>query len=181
MGEGTDRRMAAAKGAVLGLLTSAYQKRDRIGVVAFRGQDATVLLPPTSSVTLAREKLQRLPTGGATPLAAGLMTAWEMIRTERFKDPAIQPMLVILSDGEANVPRVPGAPVNAELHALARRIAKDHIRTLAIDTKSLSARTREMKQLAESLSGTYTHILQLKAGAVVKIIRQENEPDLFLS
>ncbi len=165
--------MAAAKGAVLALLTSAYQKRDRVAVISFRDREADILLSPTNSVARAREKLQRLPTGGATPLADGLFRAWELIKVERSKDPDIQPMMVILSDGEANVPMTEGAPVIAELMELAGRIAKDGIHTLAIDTKSLSAKTREMKQLAEALKGRYHHILQLKAGSVVDIIRQD--------
>lgn len=177
MGEGTHQRMAAAKGAVLALLTNAYQQRDKIGVIAFRDHEADVLLRPTTSVTLAREKLTRLPTGGATPLADGLKCAWELIRTERIKDPEIQPMLILLSDGEANVPMYPGASISKELDALCRQIRDDHIRTVLIDTKPLSAKEREMRTLAEMLDGTYHHILQMKAGRVVELIQQDLEED----
>lgn len=172
MGEGTDRRMAAAKGAVLALLTTAYQQRDRVGLVAFRQHDAEVLLRPTNSVSLARERLQQLPTGGATPLADGLRVAWELIRVERAKDSDIYPLLVLLSDGEANVPMTEGAPVEEELLALARRIAGDGVRCIAIDTRSLAAGPGLMRPLAEALQADYHHLTGMQAGKVVALVRQ---------
>ncbi len=96
------RRMAATKGAVLSLLLDAYQRRDRVGLVSFRGEGAAVLLPPTASVELAAERLGALPTGGRTPLAAGLSRAAEVLASERVRDPQRRPLLVLVTDGRAN-------------------------------------------------------------------------------
>ena len=97
-------RMAETKAAVMGLLTEAYQKRDRVGLVAFGGTGARVLLPPTSSVEVARRLLAHLPTGGKTPLAAGLVTLARVLERELARDPRLTPLAVILTDGRPNVP-----------------------------------------------------------------------------
>ena len=118
MGQGTFARMKAAKGAVLAILAKARLQRHRVAMVAFRDRSAQVVLPPTTSLDLAKQRLQSLPTGGATPFGHGLMTAWQLVQTERRKDAAIDPLLVILSDGEANIPYDDSSPypaVNAEL------------------------------------------------------------------
>ena len=100
---GAQRRMVAVKGAILSLLLDAYQRRDRVGLIAFRGTGAQVLLPPTSSVDLAHAMLQEMPTGGRTPLSRGLLLAMEVIEAEKQKDRNVLPLLVVLSDGRANV------------------------------------------------------------------------------
>jgi len=97
-------RMRSTKAAVLGLLTEAYQKRDRVGLVAFGGNNARELLPPTSSVEVARRMLAELPTGGKTPLAAGLVEVAAVLERELAADPKLTPLVVILSDGRPNVP-----------------------------------------------------------------------------
>jgi magnesium chelatase subunit D len=94
-------RMGAVKGAVLSLLLDAYQRRDKVGLITFRGSAARVLLPPTSSVEAAAARLAELPTGGRTPLAAGLLRAHEVLRTERLRDPDRRPLLVVVTDGRA--------------------------------------------------------------------------------
>ncbi|WP_152990593.1 putative cobaltochelatase [Sphaerimonospora mesophila] len=95
------RRMSAVKTAVLSLLLDAYQRRDKVGLVTFRGADARVALPPTSSVEAGAARLRSLPTGGRTPLAAGLTRAAEVLRVERLRDPARRPLLVLVTDGRA--------------------------------------------------------------------------------
>jgi magnesium chelatase subunit D len=94
-------RMGAVKGAVLSLLLDAYQRRDKVGMITFSGSAARVLLPPTSSVEAAAGRLADLPTGGRTPLAAGLLRAHEVLRTERLRDPDRRPLLVVVTDGRA--------------------------------------------------------------------------------
>jgi magnesium chelatase subunit D len=101
---GAQRRMVAVKGAILSLLLDAYQRRDRVGLISFRGTGADLLLPPTGSVDLAQVQLRALPTGGRTPLGHGLSLALEVIERERLKDRDVLPLLVLLSDGRANVP-----------------------------------------------------------------------------
>ncbi len=95
------QRMSAVKGAVLSLLLDAYQRRDKVGLVTFRGSAAEVALPPTSSVDAAAARLESLPTGGRTPLAAGLLKAHEVLRVERLRDPARRALLVVVTDGRA--------------------------------------------------------------------------------
>ena len=100
---GAANRMDAAKAAVLELLVDAYQRRDRVGVVAFRGETAEVVLAPTASVELAQLKLRSLPTGGATPLAHGLVRSLEVLETEARRNDDVIPWLVLVTDGKGNV------------------------------------------------------------------------------
>jgi magnesium chelatase subunit D len=109
-------RMGAVKGAVLSLLLDAYQRRDKVGMITFSGSAARVLLPPTSSVEAAAARLADLPTGGRTPLAAGLLRAHEVLRTERLRDPDRRPLLVVVTDGRATS----AAPARATSAATAR-------------------------------------------------------------
>ncbi len=172
-GDGTSNRIRAAKGAVLAILGKAYQKRHRVGLVVFREESATLVLPPTTSLALAQRQLKSLPTGGATPFGDGLLKAWQLIRTERLKDPESRPLLVILSDGEANVPHDPACPageIHAELLAIGARIGRDRIASLVIDTRPLSSPAPEMRQLAEALGGTYEHISRLRSGGMVRAV-----------
>ncbi|MFR9778094.1 VWA domain-containing protein [Micromonospora sp. MS34] len=98
---GARQRMSAVKGAVLALLGDAYQRRDKVAVVAFRGAGAQTLLPATSSVLAAATRLAELPTGGRTPLAEGLLAAAELLRLERLRDPKRRPLVLVVTDGRA--------------------------------------------------------------------------------
>ena len=98
---GARRRMTAVKTAVLSLLLDAYQRRDKVGLVTFRGTAAEVPLPPTSSVEAGAARLRALATGGRSPLGAGLAKAAEVLRAERLRDPARRPLLVLVTDGRA--------------------------------------------------------------------------------
>lgn len=170
MGEGTLARMKAAKGAALALLTAAYQNRDQVALVAFREQQAQVLLRPTSSVLLAQQQLRKLPLGGATPFADGLWQAWQLVRCERQKQPNLQPLLVIVSDGEANVPLAPGAEIFAEIFTIAGQIERDRINSLVIDTLGGIGNPR-LRQLARQLGGQYQHLRDLHAGKLLEAVR----------
>lgn len=173
MGEGTFARMKAAKGAALAILSKARLGRHRIAVVAFRGESADVLLQPTASIALARQRLKSLPTGGATPLAAGLIKAWKLVKAERLKDPHINPLLVVISDGEANVSYVPDRKlrdVADEVALIAQRIAKDGIDAIVIDTKPFWEKSGGMLRLARSLGGAYHHLTRIHARHVVEFI-----------
>ncbi|MEV4500081.1 VWA domain-containing protein, partial [Micromonospora arborensis] len=98
---GARQRMAAVKDAVLALLTDAYQRRDKVAVIAFRGAGARTLLPATSSVLAASTRLAELPTGGRTPLAEGLLAAADLLRVERLRDPKRRPLVLVVTDGRA--------------------------------------------------------------------------------
>jgi magnesium chelatase subunit D len=98
---GARRRMARVKGAVLALLTDAYQRRDRVALVTFRGERAELVLPPTASVERAAAALASLPTGGRTPLAAGLAQAELVIRLEACRDPSRRALALVVTDGRS--------------------------------------------------------------------------------
>ena len=175
MGEGTVARMKAAKGTILGLLATAYQKRDQVALVAVRGRKAEVLLRPTSSILLARQSLRQLPVGGATPLADGLQQAWQIVRTARQKQPDLQPTLLLVSDGEANIPLVPGADVFSELLLLARELRKERLETIIIDSSSTAGGNHKLRRLAAELGGLYRQVRDLHAGRLYAIIRHAGQ------
>ncbi len=174
MGEGTLARMKAAKGAILALLTAAYQNRDQVALVSFRERQAQVLLRPTSSVLLAQQQLRKLAIGGATPFADGLWQAWQLVRSARQKQPNLQPLLVIVSDGEANVPLVPGAQILPELFTLAHSVRKDRISSLVIDSRA-GLGSEKLQQLATELGGSYQQIRELHAGKLIEVIRRAED------
>ena len=95
-------RMTEVKGAVLGLLLDAYQRRDKVGLITFRDKGAELVLPPTSSVQNAAQRLDAIQTGGRTPLAAGLAKAVQVINTERLRDPLRRPLVLLITDGRAD-------------------------------------------------------------------------------
>ena len=166
--------MKAAKGAVLALLAAAYQNRDQVALVAFRDQRAEILLSPTSSVLLAQQHLRKLPVGGATPFADGLWRAWQLIRAERRKQPNIRPLMVIVSDGEANQPLIPGAEIFPELFGLAQNIRRDRISALVIDSRAGLGYPR-LRELAQELGGSYRRISELHAGKLLQALRETEQ------
>ena len=117
-------RMAATKGAILSLLTDAYQRRDRVGLVVFQKDRATLVLPPTNSVTLAQRALEAIPVGGKTPLSAGLQLAYDVLRKERTGYPDVMPGMIVLTDGAGNVSMGTMQP-QEEVENIARQIAKE--------------------------------------------------------
>ena len=100
-------RMSATKGAILSLLTDAYQRRDRVGLVVFQKDRATLVLPPTNSVQLAQRALADIPVGGKTPLSAGLLLAHEVIKREKLSHPDVMPLIILLTDGASNTGPLP--------------------------------------------------------------------------
>jgi len=171
---GAGKRMVETKGAVLSLLLDAYQKRDKVGLVAFRGQGAAVLLPPTSSVDLAYKLLEELPTGGKTPLVHGLSLGHELLERQLRRDPASFPVLVLISDGKANVSQGGGKPV-AESRAAARAIAEDpRIRSLVVDVEKAGLiRFGLAEGLAAEMGAQYFRIEDLRARDLVDVLRRE--------
>ncbi len=167
------QRMGAVKGAVLSLLLDAYQRRDKVGLVTFRGSGAEVALPPTSSVEAGAARLERLPTGGRTPLAAGLLTAREVLRVERLRDPARRPLLIVVTDGRATSTGTGGTgaePVRQAARA-ARLLAADKAAAVVVDCESGPVRLGLAAQLARDLSGTAVTLDELRADRVASLVR----------
>jgi magnesium chelatase subunit D len=160
-------RMGAVKGAVLSLLLDAYQRRDKVGMVTFRGGSAGLALPPTFSVEAAAARLAALPTGGRTPLAAGLLRAQEVLRTERIRDPRRRPLLVLVTDGRAT-----GGP-DPVGHACraAALLAAAGVHSVVIDCESGPVRLGLAATLAGALDGVLLRLEHLAAGPLADSVR----------
>ncbi|OPX72318.1 MAG: von Willebrand factor type A domain protein [Methanoregulaceae archaeon PtaB.Bin108] len=173
---GAMKRMEAAKGAILSLLLDSYQHRDRIGMVAFRADRADVLLPLSHSVDLAKKSLADLPTGGKTPLAEGIWKAIEVLDREQRKNGEAVPVLVLISDGRANVSR--GGDIRAEIRSAAQELRSRGIHTVVIDTEETGPAFLKMqlgycRDIAEETGGRYYAVSDLKAGVLGDITRNE--------
>jgi len=170
---GAQGRMAATKGAIMSLLTDAYQKRDRVAMITFRKDDAELQLPPTSSVELGARLLRQLPVGGRTPLPAALLKAHEVVRTIFFRDPTARPIVIIITDGKANVSLGHGRPVEESL-LLATRLASDErIYSLVVDTEKPGLVHFDLaRRLAAAMNAQYFRIEDLKADTLVHIIKE---------
>ncbi|MFO7760271.1 MAG: magnesium chelatase subunit D family protein [Thermodesulfobacteriota bacterium] len=168
---GANQRMQEVKGAVVSLLLNAYQKRSKVALVAFRGRDAATLLPPTSSIEMAYKNMEELPTGGKTPLSQGLMAGYQILENQLRKDPFIFPVLVLISDGRANVAFNGGKPV-AEALNLAGNIGDDpRIRNLVIDVEKKGLISFGLAgKLAEKMQAQYFRIEDLRADTLVQAI-----------
>ncbi|MFI5870826.1 putative cobaltochelatase [Streptomyces sp. NPDC051445] len=161
------QRMGAVKGAVLSLLLDAYQRRDKVGLVTFRGAAAEVALPPTSSVDAAAVRLESLPTGGRTPLAAGLLKAHDVLRVERLRDPARRPLVVVVTDGRAT-----GGPEPVAFAGRAARLfAAEGIASVVVDCESGPVRLGLAGRLAGELAGTAVTLDELRADSIAGLVR----------
>jgi magnesium chelatase subunit D len=165
------RRMEALKGAVLNLLTDAYQRRDQVAVVAFRGQQAELLLAPTRSVDLAEQRLRELPTGGRTPLPHALQLACETLQRAAVGGTPLPPLLVLLTDGRANVPLAASGDPWRETLALAEELAARRTPALVIDTEQGYLRLGRAAQLAEALGADCLTLEELSADSLALTVR----------
>ncbi|MEV5236660.1 putative cobaltochelatase [Streptomyces pseudogriseolus] len=161
------QRMGAVKGAVLSLLLDAYQRRDKVGLVTFRGSAADVALPPTSSVDAAAARLESLPTGGRTPLAAGLFKAHDVLRVERLRDPARRALVVVVTDGRAT-----GGPEPVALASRAARLfAAEGVASVVVDCESGPVRLGLAGRLAGELGGTAVTLDELRADSIAGLVK----------
>ncbi|MFE4971204.1 putative cobaltochelatase [Kitasatospora sp. NPDC056651] len=162
------QRMTAVKGAVLSLLMDAYQRRDKIGMVTFRGAGAELALPPTSSVEVGAARLESLPTGGRTPLAEGLLRAHEVLRVERLRDPNRRPLLVVVTDGRATG----GRDALARSRRAAALFAAQGTASVVLDCESGPVRLGLARTLAGLLGGTAVSLDELRAEGVASLVRE---------
>ncbi|MBN1570493.1 MAG: VWA domain-containing protein [Acidobacteria bacterium] len=170
MSSQAQKPMKAAKGAVLAILHKARQIRSKAALIAFGGQTSTLVLAPTSSLAIARSALETLPAGGATPFADSLLRAWQLIRSERLKNPRLRPILVIISDGEANITVTPGAEPLEELQSLARKIALDRIPAIFIDAAVQDKGESEMKRIAGIMEASFLAVGDLTPDSVLQAV-----------
>jgi magnesium chelatase subunit D len=162
------RRMEQVKTAVLSLLLDAYQRRDKVGLVTFRGADAEVALPPTHSVDAAAQRLEDLPSGGRTPLAEGLLEAAHLLAVERTRDPQRRALLVVVTDGRATA----GPDAVARSRAAAGLLAEAGIASVVVDCESGPMRMGLAATLAEHLGAEHIPIGEVSAEALVDVTRR---------
>jgi magnesium chelatase subunit D len=162
------QRMRAVKGAVLSLLLDAYQRRDKVGLVTFRGAGAELTLPPTSSVEAAARRLASLATGGRTPLAAGLARAARVLAAERLRDPRRRALLVVVTDGRAT------SGSDADLARAAAMLTGPGLAgtaSVVVDCEASVLRLGLAERLAVQLGATLLGMDELEAGVVRQLSR----------
>lgn len=165
-------RMSATKGAILSLLTDAYQRRDRVGLIVFQKDRALTVLPPTNSVQLAHKALADIPVGGKTPLSAGLRLAYELFQQERLAHPETLPLLILLTDGAGNV-SMSTLPPQEEAHAMADLICQADVRAIVINMEHAAFDQGLATSLAERLGGPCYTLAELKAENLYRAVRHE--------
>ena len=175
---GAMQRMEGAKGAVLSMLMDSYQKRDKIGMVAFKGTEAEIILSPSTSVDLALSRLQALPTGGKTPLCAGLSRGLQLLHSELQKDEETKTMMILISDGRANVGM--GGKIRDELMEISQQSRMLGVQTIVIDTEVVESSFMDMRlgycrEIAENAGGRYYPLSSLSPEALYSIVDREQQ------
>ncbi len=162
------RRMTEVKTAILSLLLDAYRRRDKVGLVTFRGREAELTLPPTRSVDAAAARLDDLPAGGRTPLAEGLEEAARVLRRERLRDPRLRPLLVVVTDGRATG----GKGAVGRAMAAADHVAGLGVTTVVVDGESGPLRLGLAASLAARLGADHMPVSEVSADALGTAVRE---------
>jgi magnesium chelatase subunit D len=165
-------RMNATKGAILSLLTDAYQRRDRVGLIVFQKDRATLVLRPTNSIQLAQRALMDIPVGGKTPLSAGLLMAYDVLNHEKHLHPDVEPLLITLTDGAGNVSIGP-LPPQEESYRFAELIAHEDVRSVVINMEHAAFDQGLAQLLAEHLKAPCYALSELKAESLYNAVRHE--------
>lgn len=170
---GAQQRMTAVKGAILSLLVDAYHKRDRVGLVVFRDKYAELLLPPTSSVELARKCMQDLPVGGKTPLAHGLLKGFDALKREMVINKHTLPRLILISDGKANVGMSSNSPISDAIQ-VANQIREAEIESYVIDSEQSFVTFGLAKKISDELGARYLKLDDLRADRITNLVKEIN-------
>jgi Mg-chelatase subunit ChlD len=170
-------RMQATKGAIMSLLTDAYQRRDRVGLVVFQKNDAHLVLPPTNSVELAQQALADIPVGGKTPLSAGLMLAHRVITQEIRLRPELSPLMILLTDGAGNVSVTDTLPPQEEAYRTADLIREATTRSVVINMEHAAFDQGLAQALADRLDGPCYTLPDLRTESLVRTVQDELDTD----
>jgi magnesium chelatase subunit D len=165
-------RMEATKGAIMSLLTDAYQRRDRVGLIVFNKNNANLVLPPTNSVQLAKKALVDIAVGGKTPLSAGLLLSFEVFRKEKLSHPDVLPMMILLTDGAGNV-SLSDLPPQVEAHKIAEMIRDLAVRSVVINMEHAAFDQGLARQLAERLDAPCHALEDLRAETLYRTVLNE--------
>ncbi len=165
-------RMTATKGAIMSLLSDAYQRRDRVGLIVFQKNRAQLVLPPTNSVQLAQRALADIPVGGKTPLSAGLTLAHHVISQDKISHPDVMPLIILLTDGAGNV-SMGRKPPQEEAHLISDQIREDEIRSVVINMEHASFDQGLAQKLADRLGAPCYTLNELRADTLYNTVRGE--------
>lgn len=168
---GARERMKTVKGVILRILTEAYQKRDRVGMIAFRKNKAEIILPVTRSVDFAQKKLAAMPTGGKTPLAAGLAKAEDVLDMLYRQDGTQDPVLIVITDGRATASLEKGGNAIEDAMIEARRLSRRNLPIAVIDTESGFIKLGLAKKLAGEMKATYFQMDTMSEDSLLQIWR----------
>ncbi|MCA9969796.1 MAG: VWA domain-containing protein [Anaerolineales bacterium] len=165
-------RMEATKSAIMSLLTDAYQRRDRVGLIVFNKNDANLVLPPTNSPQMAKKKLADIAVGGKTPLSAGLMLAYEVFRQESYTHPDVQQMMLLLTDGAGNV-SMSDLPPQEEAHRIAALIRDAQVRSVVINMEHPAFDQGLARVLADQLDAPCHALDDIRADLLYQTVLNE--------
>jgi magnesium chelatase subunit D len=160
--------METVKAVALSLLLDAYQRRDKVGLITFRGAEAGLALPPTSSIDVAVRRLRDLPSGGRTPLAEGLLCAAETLRLERIRDPRRRPLLVLVTDGRATH----GPDAVARSRQAAERLRQTGVASVVIDCETGRFTLGLAAALSDHLGAQHVPVGEVAADQVLSAVRR---------
>lgn len=164
-------RMSAVSGAAMSLLRDAYQRRDKVAVITFRGHDARVVLPPTSSVYIASRRLARFDTGGKTPLAQGLLAARDVVIREKARDRARRSLVVVLTDGRATG----GVDPLQRARQAAAALVAEGAAAVVVDCETSFVRLGLAQELATQLGGTAVRLEHLRADELTRLVKTQSD------
>jgi magnesium chelatase subunit D len=164
-------RMEAVGGATMSLLRDAYQRRDKVAVITFRGQRADVILPPTTSVHIASRRLSRFDTGGKTPLAQGLLAARDVVVREKARDRARRSLVVVLTDGRATG----GPDPLGRTRTAAGMLVAEGAAAVVVDCETSYVRLGLAEELASQLGAPAVRLAHLRADALTRLVKSETD------
>jgi magnesium chelatase subunit D len=160
--------MTQVKTAILSLLLDAYRRRDKVGLITFRGDRADLVLPPTRSVEIAARRLEELPAGGRTPLAEGLLEAAAVLSRERIRDPRLRPLLVVVTDGRATG----GDDPVGRSHQAAGAVVAQGVSTVVVDSESGPLRLGLARSLALRMGAEHVPVAEVSAESLGTVARE---------
>lgn len=158
---------------VLALLKDAYQRRDRVSLVTYSGRSGELVLPFTSSVEAAKRYLEKVPFGGTTPMASGLLRGLDTLIREVKKEPSAVPIMILVTDGTANSPLHLGGNIRREIMQICKQISDHHVNILVVDISNTGSGLS--REVAMQSNGSYYHPKSLSKEALYSAIRQERD------
>jgi magnesium chelatase subunit D len=160
-------------GVVLALLKDAYQRRDRVSLITYSGRSAELVLPFTSSVEAAKRYLENVPFGGTTPMASGLLVSLDVLLRELKKEPSAVPIMVLVTDGTANVPLNIGGNIKREIMQVCSRVSNSRINALVVDISNTGSKLAV--EVSHKCNGRYYHPVSLSKEALYNAIKEERD------